>query len=306
MEYNFAIYDLRHGRLEEHLAIADPSAPINRDNIRDLPRPSYIKWLLREKKHVPGIPTDCYFLDWTIDEAELEAWALHVRRHYVRDDELLEDSSFNEMSVEDYLSTLCIPMRYERDKRGPAVRAGDFAEIVVSDLLQFIEGLSVPRYKQIERTNPNISDPGSDVVAYKVDDPGNPQRDDLLLVVEVKAKLTGSVKLEEVIKNAGEHSKKDEPGGDFRVPFSLKAIGKRSRAAGDDLTALECRRLMNLTEYPLTFKRGSAVMVSLEDVTALEGYSLESLGLSKDERLIVVHGSKLMELVHSVYDRCVK
>ena len=63
---------------------------------------------------------------------------------------------------------------------------------------------------------------------------------------------------------------------------------------------------MNLTEYPLTFKRGSAVMVSLEDVTALEGYSLESLGLSKDERLIVVHGSKLMELVHSVYDRCVK
>ena len=288
------------------MAIADPPVPINRDNIRDLPRPSYIKWLLREKKHVPGIPTDCYFLDWDIDEAELEAWGLHVRRHYIRDDELLEDSSLYRMNVEEYLSNFCIPMRYERDRRGSSVRAGDFAEIIISDLLQFVEGLSVPRYKQVDRLNPNASDQGSDVVAYKIKDPNDPVKDDLLLIVEVKAKLTDPVRLEEVIENAAAHSKKDAPDGDFRAPFSLRAFERRSRRAGDSLTASECRRLLNLTEYPLTVKRGSAAVVSLEDVTALEGYSLESLGLSKDERLIVVHGSKLMELVHSVYDRCVK
>lgn len=190
------------------MAIADPPVPINRDNIRDLPRPSYIKWLLREKKHVPGIPTDCYFLDWDIDEAELEAWALHVRRHYIRDDELLEDSSLYRMNVEEYLSNFCIPMRYERDRRGSSVRAGDFAEIIISDLLQFVEGLSVPRYKQVDRLNPNASDQGSDVVAYKIKDPNDPVKDDLLLIVEVKAKLTDPVRLEKVIENAAAHSKK--------------------------------------------------------------------------------------------------
>lgn len=288
------------------MAIATPPTPINRNNIRDLPRPSYIKWLLREETGVPGIPTDCFFLDWEIDETELESWALHVRRHYIRDDELLEDCSLYEMSVADYLSNFCIPMHYERDKRGSSTRAGDFAEIIISDLLQFIEGLSVPRYKQIDRINPNASDQGSDVIAYKITDPNNPVKDDLLLIIEVKAKLTDPIKLEKVIENAATHSKKDAPDEDFRAPFSLRAFERRSRRAGDDLTASECRRLLNLTEHPLTFKRGSAVMVSLEDVADLESYSPESLGLSEDERLIVVHGNKLMELVHSVYDRCVK
>ncbi|WP_294438953.1 hypothetical protein [uncultured Slackia sp.] len=287
------------------MTIADLPA-INKDNIRNLPRPSYIKWLLREKEHVLGIQTDCYFLDWEIDEAELEAWALHVRRHYIRDDELLEDCSLHEMNVKDYLSDFCIPMRYERDKRGPAVRAGDFAEIIISDLLQFIEGFSVPRYKQIDRINPNASDQGSDVIAYKIEDPDNPKRDDLLLIIEVKAKLTDPVELDKVIKNAAMHSRKDAPDGDFRAPFSLRAFERRSRRVGDDCTASECRRLLNLTEHPLTIRRGSAAVVSLGDVTALESCPPESLGLSEDERLIVIHGNKLMELVHSVYDRCVK
>lgn len=284
----------------------DSFVAINRSSIRDLPRPNYIEWLISEEKELPGVPTKCYELRWETDEAALESWALHVRRHYIRDDELYEDCTAYGEPIGEYLQTSCIPTRSGFDRLGPSTRSGDFAEIIISDMLQFIEGLTVPRYKQIDRTNPNSSDQGSDVIGYKVTNPSLPRSDDTLLAVEVKAKLTDPIDLAGTIAKAAKDSKKDDPKNRFRTGLSLRMLEKRSRAAGDRVTAAECRRFMRLAEQPFVFKRGSAVVVSLNEVGNLAYLSCDELGLSKDDRLIIVHGRKLMDLVHRIYDRCVK
>ena len=297
---------MRKKGLEAQSIMPDSFVTINRNNIRDLPRPNFIEWLISEEKELPGVPTKCYELRWVTDEAALESWALHVRRHYIRDDELYEDCKAYGEPIEKYLQASCIPTRADVDKLGPLTRSGDFAEIIISDMLQFIEGLTVPRYKQIDRINPNSSDQGSDVIGYKVTNPNLPRSDDALLAVEVKAKLTDPIDLAETIAKAAKDSKKDDPKGRFRTSLSLRMLEKRSRAARDQVTANECRRFMRLTEQPFVFKRGSAVVVSLDEVGDLTHLSFDELGLSEDDRLIIVHGQKLMDLVHCIYDRCVK
>ena len=286
--------------------MSDSFIAINRNNIRDLPRPNYIEWLISEEKELPGVATKCYELRWETDETALESWALHVRRHYIRDDELYEDCKAYGKPIREYLQTSCIPTHSDVDRLGPSTRSGDFAEIIISDMLQFIEGLTVPRYKQIDRTNPNSSDQGSDVIGYKVTNPSLPRNNDTLLAVEVKAKLTDPIDLAGTIAKAAKDSKKDDPRNRFRTSLSLRMLEKRSRAAGDSITAAECRRFMRLAEQPFAFKRGSAVVVSLNEVDNLACLSFGELGLSKDDRLIIVHGQKLMDLAHRVYDRCVK
>lgn len=282
------------------------SVVINKSNIRDLPRPYYIKWLISEEKEVPGVPTKCYELRWKVDEAALDSWALHVRRHYIRDDELRKDCEMFDNTAKSYLQTFCIPTRYGSDRLGPITRSGDFAEIIISDMLQFIEGFIVPRYKQIGRTNPNISDSGSDVIGYKVADPSLPRFDDRLVVVEVKSKLTRPVDLADTIKKAAKDSKKDGVDDRFRVGLSLRAIAKKSRDVEDRITEAECRRFLRRAECPYILQRGSAAVVSLDELGDLSELPIDSLGLSENERLIIVHGSKLMDLVHSIFDRCIK
>ena len=93
-------------------------------------------------------------------------------------------------------------------------------------MLQFIEGLTVPRYKQIDRINPNSSDQGSDVIGYKVTNPNLPRSDDALLAVEVKAKLTDPIDLAETIAKAAKDSKKDDPKDRFRTGLSLRMLEK--------------------------------------------------------------------------------
>ena len=52
-------------------------------------KPQYINWIVKEYGVVfeDQQPLNCYKLSYEIDDDILDDWALHIRRHYVPDDE---------------------------------------------------------------------------------------------------------------------------------------------------------------------------------------------------------------------------
>ena len=62
---------------------------INCSNIRELPKPCCIDWLVREDSvSIDDADVKCFRIEGSVDENALQKWALHIRRHYLRDDEL--------------------------------------------------------------------------------------------------------------------------------------------------------------------------------------------------------------------------
>ena len=53
-------------------------------------RPQYVNWIVREDGVVfeDQQPLNCYRLSYVIDDAILDDWARHIRKHYVPDGEL--------------------------------------------------------------------------------------------------------------------------------------------------------------------------------------------------------------------------
>lgn len=101
-------------------------------------RPQYISWIVREDGVVfeDQQPLNCYRLSYAIDDAILDDWALHIRRHYVPDDELEEDAALNKLTIEEYLRQYVIPQKGE--PFGPTARSNDISEILFADLFEFI------------------------------------------------------------------------------------------------------------------------------------------------------------------------
>ena len=121
-------------------------------------RPKYIKWIVKEDGVVfeDKQPLNCYKLSYEIDNDILEDWALHIRRHYVPDDELEEDMAFLSLSVEEYLRQYVVPQKGE--KLGATARSNDITEILFADLFEFILNYEVPRCKQYNRSGKNGSE----------------------------------------------------------------------------------------------------------------------------------------------------
>lgn len=64
-------------------------------------RPRYIAWLVEETGITikDGIPLKCYKIDYKKDDTVLDDWALHIRRNYIEDDDLMTDAEINGMGV---------------------------------------------------------------------------------------------------------------------------------------------------------------------------------------------------------------
>jgi len=135
--------------------------------------PGYIKWLISEQsvRLEDGIAISCYKLDYSIDDDLFDEWALHIRRHYESDDELKESLIATSLSIEEYLKTFVIPQK--SDPFGPTSRSNDFTEIMISDLVEFINGYTVPRCKQDNRSGKTNSAHGTDILAYKFHKPNH-------------------------------------------------------------------------------------------------------------------------------------
>lgn len=262
--------------------------------VQTLSEPVFLKWLVREDEvTIEGADVECFRIEGQINEDALQDWALHIRRHYVRDDELKNYIEYYSQDAKSYLTGFKIPDVAQ-------IRGGDFAEIVISDLLQFIDGYTVPRYKQHGREDKNRSGHGTDVIAYKVRDPKKPSDEDELMAIEVKSR-SSTTDLSGAISEASKDSRKDRS----RLAMSLCYYSEKSLLQGDCKTSEEIRRFLDAAEHPFTEKFAIGAVVGIEDAKAhLEKHSSELL-INAGDSIFILHCSHLMELIHKIYDRCI-
>ena len=264
-------------------------------------RPRYIDWMVEEVGITikNGIPVKCYKIDYKKDDTVLDDWALHIRRNYIEDEDLLSDAEINGMSIEQYLHDYVIPQRDE--DLGPTVRSGDITEILVCDLLEFIFSYSVPRYKQKNRSGKNNSEHGTDVIAYKFfNDSKKPSEKDELIATEVKALLSSTNY--DSLENAIVESKKDEQ----RLARTIDHCRKRLRELGHIEQSAEVSRFLLKPDnnYKLTYAAAGISSRQVVDQEIELSTSGEQLHIRKNQEIFYIHGKKLMDLAHEIYERC--
>ncbi|MGS0675959.1 Hachiman antiphage defense system protein HamA [Shewanella sp. 125m-1] len=258
----------------------------------------HLQWL-EETRDV--ITTECgrqakvftFSCDTENDEV-MSAWAKHFRNHYCADSHI-EFLRAPDQSNSDYLVAMKFPCKTKAP--GPSIRAGDFAEILVADYLEFMCGYCVPRTRYDRKGVPNESTKGSDVLAFKQDAIND--RNDELLVYEVKAKLSPGYKA--MLQVAIEDSKKDE----FRIAESLNGIKQRMLDKQDMPGVQLVSRFQNSVESPYKRRFGAAaVCTDLAYDTAKMSEANAEAHPNKDSlELIAIKGPSLMDLAHKLYER---
>ena len=266
-------------------------------------KPKYINWIAEESGVVfeDNTPLNCYTLSYTLDYDILDEWALHLRKHYISDDTLTEALLIHSLTPEQYLREFVIPQK--KDVYGPVSRSNDITEIVVSDMLEFIFDYTVPRCKQEGRSGKALSEHGTDVIAYKFyKNDKTPNVNDILVAVEVKAKLTSDTA--DVIISAANDSKKDEQ----RYAHTLDYYRKKLNSLGNRTQAAEIARFQQKSNYNYEMKLIGAAISSQTtiDKKMIVGITGANLSLQSNQEIFYIHGSKLMELTHAVYERCIK
>lgn len=80
----------------------------------------------------------------------LSEWASNFRQHYCSDSEIDDLRAGTGLSRADYLTQLVFPDKNAAP--GPGIRAGDFAELLISDYVEYLLGYWVPRGKYAEKS----------------------------------------------------------------------------------------------------------------------------------------------------------
>ncbi len=122
----------------------------------------HLRWLSDTGKQLnsaSGLPIDIWELKVEKDNAVFSAWASHFRNHYCLDCEIDELRSGTGLCRSDYLCEYAFPDKSQPP--GPSIRAGDFAEILVADFLEFVMSCWVPRFRYDEKTVRNESTKGA-------------------------------------------------------------------------------------------------------------------------------------------------
>jgi len=234
------------------------------------------------------------------DTKTLSAWAKHFREHYCLDAQLDMYRKGTDKSRRDYLNDLVFPDA--TDDFGPATRSGDFAEVLVSDLLQGQYGYFVPRTRYGTKTVRNESTKGSDVIGLKLvnGDPEVHSPSDVLIAFETKAQLK-SKSPKNRLQDAVTDSTKDK----LRLAESLNAMNRRLI----DLNRFEEAEVVQRFQEPIgrPFKRRSGAAAvyctSLYEPTSVAATDCSGHENHGELRLVVIHAQDLMALVHSLYKR---
>ncbi|MEY9952828.1 Hachiman antiphage defense system protein HamA [Leifsonia sp. EB34] len=262
-------------------------------------RPGYLDHLTQADPALntnEGVEIALWELANPIDLASLAEWARSFRQLYCLDDEIDELRSGTGKSRAEYLTDLVFPSA--SSGLGPATRAGDFTELLVSDYVEHELGLWVPRQKYMHKSNPDQSIQGVDVLGMSEVDPSAGSIDDVLLVCEVKAGLSTAPYADQLQK-AIDDSSKDY----LRVAYTLNATKRRLLAMGNRERAKMVERFQNIADNPYVLRSTAAAVLSDEafDATALVAASTAGHNNKEHLNLLVVKGPELMKLVHSLY-----
>ena len=260
----------------------------------------HIPWL-KEKANtlttVDGKPVDVFeFIPDFTEKKIINAWAKHFRNHYTLDDEIDFFRDGTGYTKKEYL----INTKFPTDVRGfgPGIRAGDFAEILVADYLEFTLKHWVPRTRYGSKTIRDESTKGSDLIGFKLFDDSESEKD-ILTVLEVKAQFSGPV-VKPRLQDAIDDSVKDN----LRIGESLNAIKQRLFDKGGIAEAKQISRYQNPTDKPYKHQYGAAALFcnSIFDNKIITSANTSSHSNSKDLLLIVISADNFMQIVHQLYN----
>lgn len=226
-------------------------------------------------------------------------WAVNFRTRYCSDAEIDALRKGTGLSREDYLIQLVFPDKSAAP--GPGIRAGDFAELLISDYVEHLLGYWVPTGKYAEKASRDESVKGVDILGFQSPTPQSPAASDTLLAFEVKAQLSGG-NYKGRLQTAIDDSSKDY----LRLGTTLNAIKRRLIRAGEQNQTSLVARFQNRSDHPYTYRSGAAAVLSdeaydealLQQRTKVSGH-----GNAANLELIVIRGKELMKLVHALYER---
>lgn len=231
------------------------------------------------------------------DEAVLSAWAKHFRNHYCSDNQIDTLRSGTGLSRTDYLNQIKFPDKSVSP--GPSIRAGDFAEILAADYLEYILKHWVPRTRYSHKTIRNESEKGVDTIGFLFAEDDNFTPNDQLTIIESKAKYTG--KHESKLQDAIDHSGKDV----VRKAESLNAIKQKfiDKENWDSIRRVE--RFQDEVGNPYIQQFGAIAHLDsdnfLNDI--ITGANTSTHSCNSQLFLIVIKGNDMMGLVHELYRR---
>lgn len=267
-----------------------------------MPPPQHIAWLIDTQQRIQtadGRTVEVWELQHNNDPAVLSEWAKHLRQHYCDDalfDQLIEGTG---QTRAQYLVNIKFPDA--ANAPGPSIRAGDFAEILLADYVEYKLGYWCPRqYRYENKINRNESSKGCDIVGFRFVDGNNPNPNDELLIVEAKARLSGNQAVNR-LQDAVNDSEKDF----LREPMTLNAIKQRYLERDDNESATKVQRFQNPADRPFRRVNGAAAVYT-ENIFAPNLVQQTITGThpnANNLKLIVVKGPTLMALVHALYQR---
>jgi hypothetical protein len=230
---------------------------------------------------------------------DLSTWASSFRQHYCADSEIDVLRHGTSLSRAQYLTQLIFPDNSAAP--GPGIRAGDFAELLVSDYVEHLLNYWVPRGKYAEKASRNESVKGVDILGFRFTPGVAPAPTDTLLTFEVKAQLSG-LEYKGRLQTAIDDSSQDY----VRLAMTLNATKRRLLLAGEQEKALVIERFQNISDRPYVYRSGAAAVLSdaaydesrLQKETKVSGHQNAA-----NLELIVIRGKELMKLVHSLYQR---
>ncbi len=264
--------------------------------------PSYLSGL---SKHAETLSTsdgrriDVWELTVAPTASYLSEWASKFRQHYCSDDEIDALRAGTGLTRSEYLTQLVFPDKSAAP--GPGIRAGDFAELLISDYVEHLLGYWVPRGKYAEKASRDESVKGVDILGFQLTNPPGPTPTDVLLAFEVKAQFSGR-KYNGRLQTAIDDSSKDY----LRRAITLNATKRRLRQAGEYDKSLLVQRFQNLSDHPYVYRSGAAAVLS--DTAYDESLLQTATKIAEHQNaanleLIVVRGNELMTLVHALYER---
>lgn len=264
-----------------------------------MPAPAHLGWLTKSPKTLrakDGTVIELWELNPKPDGRILSGWAKHFRNHYCEDGKIDLLRKGTPHTRAEYLRKLKFPD--EKAAPGPSIRAGDFAEILIADYVEYLLGYWVPRTRYDDKMVRNESTKGSDIIGFRFKHADKPSSADSMLIFESKAQLSGA-QAKAILQQAIDHSAKDE----IRRAESLNAIKQRLLDRQEAGEADKVARFQSPEDQPYESRFGAAALVSAEilDETVLVACDATQHPHRAKLALIVVSGPKLMELVHKLY-----
>lgn len=259
----------------------------------------HVGWLKRTRTKITiacGAKVPIWEFRHTHDQGILSAWAKHFRNHYCLDSEIDALRNGTPHSRSAYLNSIKFPDSAQAP--GPSIRAGDWAEILVADYLQFILEFWVPRNRYSDKTIRNESEKGTDIIGFKIIDPAKVSKGDILALFEAKAQLSSATQKSR-LQDAIDGSAKDQ----LRKAESLNAIKQRLLIGGDMDGKARVERFQNPEDLPYTEQYGAVAVFSTTAYDAVKERKATCASHPAVPELLIIRGKDLMALVHALYER---